>query len=479
MAADLLRSQPEGGARGWFRQGLSQGLSQQRDALMRAIELGERQDISRESYQSGLNIRDAFTRAGLAHLMALSGQNVALIVGLLTWLLTRLLPLRLTMWRYPLLLASAAGFVWLVGPSPSVVRAALMAALALAGLWAGRGKLDGLGVLGLAAIASLLYQPRWLFDVGFQLSFLAVLGLMLSPCAADLLPRRWPYWLRAALVVTPCAEFATLPVVLHNFGQLPLLSLPANLLAGAIMSALVPLGFVAGLLGPLSGAVNWLNSLLSGALLSIVELFGNGPQLSWGNISPAGFVAYGLFALSAALVLYRRAAFWTLPVVAAILITATALPQRLKPPREIVYLDVGQGDSSLLRLRGFNVLIDGGGTLHSDYDVGARTVLPALRALGVRSLNVMVATHADADHIEGLLSVLRGLPVAELWIGQPPKNARNADPNLAALLREASRRNVRVREVRRGDQVSAGGAILTVLCRAAHPGAKPTTKTAW
>ncbi len=464
VGAEVRRSDPERGLRGWFRRGLSAHLSPQHAALMRAIELGERSDISREtSGGTGQNIRDEFTRSGLAHLMALSGQNVALIVGLLTWMLVRALPLRLTLWRYPLLIAAVAGFVWLVGPSPSIVRAALMATFALAGLWLGRGKLDALGVLALAAIASLLYQSAWLFDVGFQLSFLAVLGLGLSPQVARLLPRSWPYSLRLALVVTPCAEFATLPVVLHNFGQLPLLSYFANLLAGTLMAALVPLGFVAGLLGPAAVAVNWLVGWLAAALLWVVDVFGAGPQLSWGNISPAGFAAYAVFALVAVLALYRRVAFWVLPVVMTILIGATTLPPRLHPPREVVFLDVGQGDSTLVRLPHLTMLLDGGGTPQSDYDVGARTVLPALRALGVRSLNVVVATHADADHIEGLISVLRGIPVAELWIGQPPTEAPNPDPNLSMLLRVAQERGVQVRQVRRGDTVKQPEATLTVL----------------
>ena len=90
---------------------------------------------------------------------------------------------------------------------------------------------------------------------------------------------------------------------------------------------------------------------------------------------------------------------------------------------------MGQGDSTLIRTPKLVMLIDGGGTPRGDYDVGARTVLPALRAMTVRSLDVMVATHADADHIEGLTSVLLGLPVGELWIGQ-----RKDDPNLNMLL---------------------------------------------
>ncbi|AZI42825.1 DNA internalization-related competence protein ComEC/Rec2 [Deinococcus psychrotolerans] len=458
VAAEIKHLKPEGGVRGWFRRGLSAGLSPRESALLRAVELGERNDISQESFNDGLNVRDAFTRAGLAHLMALSGQNVALLVGALTWLLARLLPLKWTNARYPLMLTVLAGFLWLVGPTPSITRAVLMGVLVLLSLWLGRGKLDVYGVLGLAAIASLLYQPAWLFDVGFQLSFLAVLGLSVSNRVAALLPAKWPLWLRLALVATPCAELATLPVVLHTFGQLPLLSLPANLAAAALMAVLVPLGYLAGLLGPLAVAVNWALGPLSEALLKVVDIFGRAPVLTWGMISPAGFAVYAVFAAAAVLTLYRLLPLWVLPLTALLGGVSTALPSLLNPPSEIVYLDVGQGDSSLIRTPKLTMLIDGGGTPRGDYDVGKGTVLPALRAMNVRSLDVMVATHADADHIEGLISVLLGLPVGELWIGQ-----RKDDPNLNMLLRAAEARHVPVREVRRGDSVQAGKATFTVL----------------
>ncbi|AWN22069.1 DNA internalization-related competence protein ComEC/Rec2 [Deinococcus irradiatisoli] len=467
VAAEVRRLVPEAGVRGWFRRGLSVNLSPEQSALLRAVELGERNDLSQERFADGLNVRDAFARAGLAHLMALSGQNVALLVGALTWLLARLLPLRLAPLRYPVLLGALAGFLWLVGPSPSLTRAVLMGGLVLLSLWLGRGKLDVYGVLGLAAIASLLYQPGWLFDVGFQLSFLAVLGLSVSARVAALLPERWPLWLRLTLVATPCAELATLPTLLHTFGQLPLLSLPANLAAAGIMALLVPLGYLAGLLGPLAVTVNWLLGPLAGALLWLVKVFGHAPTLSWSVVSPAGFAAYGVFALAAVLTLYRRLPLWVLPLTALLGGLGTALPAVIKPPSEIVYLDVGQGDSSLIRTGGLTMLIDGGGTPRGDYDVGARTVLPALRAMNVRKIDVMVATHADADHIEGLTSVLLGLPVGELWIGE-----RKDDPNLNMLLRAAQARGVPVREVRRGDAVRSGEATFTVLWPVGAPFSK-------
>ncbi|WP_051935423.1 DNA internalization-related competence protein ComEC/Rec2 [Deinococcus sp. YIM 77859] len=448
---------PEGGFRGWFRRGLTAGLGERQAALMQATELGDRGDIGRERFEEGYSVQDAFARSGLSHLMALSGQNVALltgaVIGLLTWLGVPLV------WRFLGALLFLGPYLWLVGVSPSITRAVLMGGAVLLGYALGRGRLDPYGTLALAATLCLLCFPRWLLDVGFQLSFLAVLGLTLSARLAERLPPRWPLWLRLALVATVLAELATLPVVAGTFGQIPLVGLPANLMAGALMAVLVPLGFLAGLLGPLAVLVNGLTGLLASALLAVVEVFGRAPVLSWGTVGPAGVLAYAVAALAGVLWLFGqiRAPLALGTLLACALLTL--LPGVLRPPRELVFLDVGQGDSTLIRARGLRVLVDGGGSVGSDYDVGTGTVVPALRALGVRSLNVVVATHADTDHIEGLSGVLRALPVGELWIGQ----RKQGDPVLSELLAVAQQQGVPVREVRRGDRVEVDGLTLTVL----------------
>lgn len=457
VAARVRESAREGGVRGWFRTGVTAGLNTRQAALMQAIQLGDRNEIGQEDFQEGYAVRDAFSRAGLAHLMALSGQNVALITGLLLFLLGWT-PLP-TPWRYALTAAALLGFLWLVGPSPSITRAVLMGFAVLAGLMLGRGKPDPLAVIALAALACLLAFPLWLLDVGFQLSFLAVLGLTQTARVADRLPARWPHALRLGIAATVLAELATLPVIAHTFGQLPLVGLPANLLAGTVMAALVPLGFLAGLLGPLAAPLNLVNGLLAGALLAVAETFGRAPVLTWGLISSAGFAAYYTVLGVGLLWLLGRLRTPALLAAALACMALTFLPARLHPPRELVYLDVGQGDATLVRLPHLTVLIDAGGSVGSDYDVGGHTVLPALRALGVRKLDVVVATHADTDHIEGLSSVLRGLPVGELWIGQ----RKTDDPVLTAVLVAARDQGVRVREVRRGDQITADGVALTVL----------------
>jgi competence protein ComEC len=159
----------EAGFRSWFRRGLGSGLPPAKAALMLGIELGDKNALSdQQADLSGvMSVQDGFTRAGLAHLMALSGQNVALLVGVLSFLFVRTPLGAVRTWRYPLMMVLLLGFLWLVGFAPSIVRAVSMAELGLLGLWLGRGRLDVYGVLSLTALGGLIAQPAWLFDAGF------------------------------------------------------------------------------------------------------------------------------------------------------------------------------------------------------------------------------------------------------------------------------------------------------------------------
>lgn len=458
VASDVKEHQPVGGLRGWFRQGLRAGLPERQADLMQAIGTGDRNELDDEQFTSNYSVRDAFARSGLAHVMALSGQNVALITGCLIWLLALLGAPPALRYGLPATLLVPYLLV-LVNISPSITRAVIMGLAVLLALLIGRGRLQLLDVLAFAGLVCLLLFPMWLFDIGLQLSFLAVLALNYSQKLAERWPASWPLWLRLPLAATLLAQLGTLPVIAHNFGQVPLLgSLIANLLAGPLMALLVPLSFMAGLLGPLAISINWLTGWLASALLWLAEFFGRFAVMPWGSISMAGFVAYAVFGLAGVWWLTGKIRSSVLLGACLLLMIFSYLPS-LAREREVVFLDVGQGDATLLRLAGSDILIDGGGTPRSDYDVGARTVLPALRALGVRKLDVVVATHADTDHIEGLVSVLAGLPVGELWIGHD----KSDDLLFAQLLGTAYEQKVPVRQVQRGDFISTPTGRLTVL----------------
>ena len=133
---------------------------------------------------------------------------------------------------------------------------------------------------------------------------------------------------------------------------------------------------------------------------------------------------------------------------------------------DLIVLDVGQGDAVVVRVgRGQAVLVDGGGTPFGDFDVGARIVVPALRALGVGALPLVVATHADADHVEGLVAVVRAFPVGALVVGHPaPERAVWRE-----LEEAAAERGVAMIQVRRGDRLAVGDLSLDVL----HPEERP------
>lgn len=353
------------------RAGIQAGLAPREAALMLGVALGDADDFSRlPDTPEGLSWRETFSRAGLTHVMALSGQQISILVIALSFALGWM-----RLWRYPLLIAILFGYWQVVGASPSVTRAVIMGVAVLATLWIGRGRLEALPALGLSAVVTLFVEPRWLFDLGFQLSYLAVLGMVLFiPPALKLLPRasKPMQYLVGGIAATLGASALTLPLTASSFGLVAPLSPFPNVLAEALMQLLVPLGFVTAILGPtLSAPVNLVTGVCAWLLLEVARVFAAAPVLEWGRIGALGFVAYfaGVTALLLALQGRLRPAL-ALAVVLAGIVTTGALARA--PKSEIVYLDVGQGDSTLIRLPGADILVDGGGTPRGDFDIGKR-----------------------------------------------------------------------------------------------------------
>ena len=442
-----------------LRAGVVQGLPPASSALMEAMTLGIRDELG--------ELRETFAAAGLAHVLALSGLHVGLLMAAAGWLLA---PLGIQ--RYPLLLLLDFAYVLLVGASPSIVRAAVMVAVLLLTLWLGAGRLEPWPAMGMAALVTLLIHPAWLFDISLQLSYGAVAGMLLFALPLAGLLRGdppLPWWhprvsLLGAGVTSAAAQALTLPLVASSFGSLPLFSTLVNLVALPLASLLVPLGFAAGVLGslalPLAGLVNVATAPLAGLLIWLASEGASLPSLVWGEVEPVGYLYFGLAAAAVALVVNGLLRLWRgLLVVSLAALLSASTPATHQPP-ELVVLDVGQGDSILLRLPGrVEILVDGGGTPFSDFDVGSGTVLPALRALGVDELELVVSTHADADHSEGLVSVLREMPVQLLAVGVQDRGT----PAYDELVGTARSKGVEVRAFGRGERIRIGDALLEVL----------------
>lgn len=464
LVSELVSAVELAGARERLQRGVTAGLDGPKAAVMEAMTLGIKDHLG--------ELRDEFAAAGLAHLLALSGLHL----GVLTLALGAVTS-PLGAFRYPVVIALVAAFTLVVGVSPSLLRAALMVSAVLLSLWTGAGRIQAWPALALAALGTLLFHPSWLFDLSFQLSYGAVAGILLFavPLAPRVAAPALPWWhprklVGVAALTSVAAQLPTLPLVAGAFGGVPLFSPLVNVLAVPLATLLVPLGFAAGLLGlvwaPLATLLNQLTGPLAGLLLAIAGAAAHLPVVPWGEVTARGHLYYAVAQLALALAVAGRLRAWRSLAVALAALAASYLTPSPWPTPEFVALDVGQGDSFLIRLPGrVEILVDGGGTPFSDFDVGARTVVPALLALGVDELELVVATHPDADHIEGLLSVLRLMPVQELVIGVDDAT-RPLQEELLAVARD---RGVRVRRVRRGQVISVGGADLHVLNPPAVP----------
>ncbi len=442
-------------------------------SFLAALLVGERGELPPD-------LEERLIRAGVYHIVALSGFNVALIVGLVSALF-RLLPLGPQTRR--LLLGPCTVLYWGVAqPSGSIARAALMTLLSLGGALLGR-RVSGMGAIASSCVLILAVNPAWSRDPGFQLSFAATLGLLLLVPPMNLrgaaLPsgdrmgplragaRRIRGWLVGSLGVSAAALLSTALVSARHFQTLTPVALVANLFAVPIAALLLVMGLMVCVLEPLAHPVAGALLGVSRALVDLLQ------RLSAAVAAPEGcsfsvlpppvwLVLLGQSAIVLAghgRAILRRAAL--LFLTAAIAVTVLA-GRASSPPGglEVIVLDVGQGDALLVRFPdGPTMLIDAGGFARTRFDVGAKVVAPALRALGILRLDLLAITHAHRDHLGGAWAILRSFSPGAVWLGRMPGD----DAAVAALEGAAALRHIPVVFPRRGVRILVGGAVVEVL----------------
>ncbi|WDZ88226.1 ComEC/Rec2 family competence protein [Micromonospora cathayae] len=381
-------------------------------------------------------VEEDFRATGMTHLNAVSGSNVAIVVGAVL-LLARWA--RAGPWLAVALCGVAlVGFVILVRPSPSVVRAATMGAIGLAALAAGRPR-AALPALAAAVTVLVLVDPELAGDPGFALSVLATGGLLLlAPRWRDGLRRRGvPVGLAEALAVPAAAQLACAPVVAGLSGTVSLVAVPANLLVVPAVAPATVLGVVAAVLSPVWPAAAeftaWLASWPAWWLVTVARY---GARLPAGNLPWPGGVSGALLlaALTVALlVAVRRPVVRRLVTVTALAAVLGALPVRLVasgwPPQGwvVAVCAVGQGDLVVLPVApGRAVVVDTGP------DPGAAD--GCLRRLGVRQVSLLVVSHFHVDHTGGVAGVFRGRRVGSVVVPQWPEPAAGRDLVRAAAV---------------------------------------------
>jgi competence protein ComEC len=470
--------------------GLGRGVPAREAALARGFVLGEDEGIDAAT-------REDFTRAGLSHLLAVSGENVTLLALLATAVLGAFgVPLRE---RLLWVLALVALYVPLAGAGPSIQRAGVMGAAGLLATLAGR-RASTLYALALALLVTLAIDPGVAGDVGWQLSFAAVLGIhLLAGRIRDaLLARfggraagRWRRALAEGAGVTVAATLATAPLIAFYFEEASLTTFAANLLAMPAVAPAMWLGMLAAAAAQVPGLplepLNGLDALLLAYIAQIAAWCG---RPSWAvvrvHLGPGG-VAAAYAAIAAAVVAAihlarhrrlararwrppsgRRGWRWAaIPLLALpLLLAGLAAGRRSGDPTDpacglrATVLDVGQGDAILLQPAAAPaVLVDGG---PPGDDLGAK-----LRDAGAKRLGAAIVTHDQSDHAGGIDELLGDFPVARLLFGA-------SSPRLAAEARAGGARPV---QIARGEAIRFGGLRLEILWPPPELAAEPPAGT--
>jgi competence protein ComEC len=403
----------------------------------------------------------AFRTTGMTHLVAVSGSNVVMILGavLLGARWCRAGPGVTTL----LCTLALVGFVILVRPSPSVLRAAAMGGISLIALATGRQR-AALPSLAAVIVVLLVYDPALATDVGFSLSVFATAGLLLiAPHWRDALrARRWPAALAEAVAVPAAAQVACSPLIAGFAGTISIIAIPANVLVIPAVPVATIVGVVAAVLSPIwpTGAAfcAWLASWPARWLLFVAQHGAQAPgaALPWlsgtgGALLLAGVLGGGIFALR-----YRAAR--VIAVVSMIAAVAGIVPVRLAthgwppPGTLLVVCDVGQGDGMVLPLgNGSGVVVDTGPE--------PVAIDACLRRLGIVRVPVLFLTHFHADHIGGVAGVLADRRVDAIVtspFAQPPEGYR-------VVVSAAAARGIPISTPVAGQMYAFGPLLLTVL----------------
>ncbi|MGH8826635.1 MAG: ComEC/Rec2 family competence protein [Jiangellaceae bacterium] len=371
------------------------------------------------------DVRADMQAAGLAHLTAVSGTNLTILVvvvlGVARWTGVR-------GYALPVLAAlCVVGFVLLARPEPSVIRAAVMGSVGVMGSSVA-GRRRGVPALATAAGILLLVDPWLARNVGFGLSVCATAGiLVLAP--------RWQiamWWLprpvALAVVIPLAAQVACTPLVLTTFDEVSVAALPANILAAPAVAPATVLGLVAAVVAPASDSAALVVARLAGLPAAwIVRVAGWGAGLPGAVVAwPAGTVgavlalAWALVAIVVLPIILRRPFTSVLAVAVLVLGVTRAVPSPgWPPPRWIaVACDVGQGDALALRVAEHTaVVVDAG--------PDPRLVARCLDSLGVSQVPLLVLTHFHADHVMGVPGVLAGRDVGRVLVSP----LRDPEPN--------------------------------------------------
>ena len=461
-------------------------LSQPALGLFLGIIIGERGFIQPE-------LEEWFMATGTVHLLSISGSHLGLVALVMFWLVKQTvlrlpagivleLSRRITPSRVAILITwpAVAFYAWLAGAELATMRSLTMITLALVTLWLGyERRLHH--ALAVAALLIILHDPRAVFDISFQLSFLSVFTLIQTAdwlrqwngepdAAGGNIGSRVAEYCRGAVVMSGAVTLATLPIVALYFNQVPWMGLVTNLAAVPFTGfVLVPTGLLVSLWSVLTGSADLtmgygLEPLLTWMVQALRWCAGI-PGGEW-HVAAPSLPMIMLFYACLVVVGLGFSPRWVRigggTLVLAILCWWVWSP-RIGGDGDrwrVTFLDVGQGDSAVIELPdGRTVLIDGGAR-YERFDMGRGVVAPFLWNRGIGHIDHVVGTHQQLDHVGGLIWILRHMSVGRYWGNGVERSERFSVDLLAALNGKQIPQSIAVRG---GDLAQSGPCRVRIL----------------
>jgi len=459
-----------------FRGLIDAYCSPEAGTVMKAVLLGDRERMGREMTRR-------FNRSGTTHVLAISGLHVG-IVYLVMVGLCRLLTLE----RWPrraVVLGVVVAYAFLTGLRPATLRAMLMIVMfELGAAW--RFTRDGLNTMAAAALVILVAAPHQLFEAGFQLTFVAVSGILVfAPELAVAWRRssgeldrlvdphlksrwqrrreRWGRRLAATLAVCTAATLAVTPLQAYYFHIVTPVSILATALLAPLIGVLISLGFLfLATAAVMPTVAPLLAMLLNGVAEGFVGVVGLAGDWRYGHAFVAPPHPAWVVAFYGALLVVAARKVWRLPTARALaapvgVLCAYLMVQVLSGPGSeftATVVDVGHGTAVVMTQGRQTMIYDcGSGEPWATYDVGSGPVAGQLWAMGVKRIDVLMLSHTDSDHINGVLSLMDRFPVGLVVTN----DSFAANKNGAALMEAFRQRGVPFREVGGGDGLTLGG----------------------
>ncbi|MDD5687924.1 MAG: DNA internalization-related competence protein ComEC/Rec2 [Elusimicrobia bacterium] len=390
-------------------------LLPQQAAVLSGITIGAR---------SGLTpyIQKIFVDAGVMHVLVASGSNVAFVAVIFFWIFRNIFKLK-KKFAFGLLIPIILLYTMITGGNPPVVRATIMTLTVILAMLLSRNA-DVYQGLFLAALIILIYNPLTLFEAGFQMSFVATIGIVYlypkfqSALQMQKLPGIFN-WFLSIFFASLSAQIAIAPVLAYYFNKVSLIAIISNLIILPLIGVLLAAGFILYLTSLIGTQLLIIVAKITGGIISfmiyMIDFFANIPHSTIRTPTPSIFFLIIFYLVIIGIPKMRNYLWkWLVIIALTVLIISSFFNNSLRNKNNlsVTFLDVGLGDAVFCEFPdGSNMLIDGGGNWEKKYDIGETIISPFLWNKGITKIDTVILTHPHINHYQGLIAVCKNFKI--------------------------------------------------------------------